>query len=88
MMTAQIVIRLPESFRSEEFLNLVKCRSDDWLEIATTLISRSTTISNRKDLIENIEWTTNGFSIEYITNVLDDLQSAHVINLEQHPTNA
>lgn len=83
MATAQVVIRLPESFRSGEFLSLVRGRSSDWMEIATTLISRSATIPNRRDLIENIEWTTNGFSIEYIAGVLDDLQAAHVIDLEQ-----
>ena len=82
MATAQVVIRLPESFRSGEFLSLVRGRSSDWMEIATTLISRSATIPNRRDLIENIEWTTNGFSIEYIASVLDDLQAAHVIDLE------
>ena len=83
MVTAQIVIRLPESFRSEEFLSFVKGRSDDWLEIATTLLKRSKPIPNRKHLIENIEWTTNGVSTEYITSVLDDLQAAHMIDLEQ-----
>ena len=83
MMTAQIVIRLPESFRSEEFLDFVKDRDDDWLEIATTLIKRSKPIPKRDNLIRNVEWTTNGFSIGYIANVLDDLQAAHVTDLEQ-----
>lgn len=83
MATAQIVIRLPESFRSEEFLSFVKGKSDDWLEIATTLIKRSKPIPNRKHLIENIEWTTNGVSIEYIASVLDDLQATRMINLDQ-----
>ena len=83
MVTAQVVIRLSKSFQSEEFLDFVKDRDDDWLEIATTLIKRSKPIPKRDDLIQNIEWTTNGFSIEYITNVLDDLQTACVIDLEQ-----
>ncbi len=82
------MIQLPESFRSGEFLSLVRGRSSDWMEIATTLISRSATIPNRRDLIENIEWTTNGFSIGYIASVLDDLQAAHVIDPERQPTGA
>ena len=82
MAAARVVMRLPESFRSEEFLGLVRGRGDDWMEIATTLISRSTTIPNRKHLIENIEWTTNGVSTEYIASVLNDLQAAHMIDLE------
>lgn len=83
MATTQIAVRLPESFRSVEFLALVGGKSDGWLRIATTLIDRNATFSNRKDLIENVEWTTNGFSIEYIAGVLDDLLGAHMIGLEQ-----
>ncbi len=83
MATAQIMIRLPESFRSEEFLDFVRGRDDDWLEIATTLIKRSKPIPRRDNLIRNVEWTTNGFSIEYITSVLDELQASRMIDLEQ-----
>ncbi|MDE0091241.1 MAG: hypothetical protein OXP12_07840 [Thaumarchaeota archaeon] len=83
MTTAQIVIRLPESFRSAEFLDFVRGRDDDWLEIATTLIKRSKPIPKRDNLIRNVEWTTNGFSIEYITSVLDDLQAACMVDLGQ-----
>ena len=83
MATAQVVIRLPKSFRSEEFLDFVKGKNDDWLEIATTLIKRSKPIPKRDNLIRNVEWTTNGFSMEYITSVLDDLQAARVMDPEQ-----
>ena len=38
---------------------------------------------NRNDLIENIEWTIPKFSIEYIADVLDELQAAHMIYLKQ-----
>ena len=83
MATAQIVIRLPESFRSEEFLAFVRGRGDDWLYVATTLMDRSETLPNRNDLIENVEWTTPRFSIEYIAGVLDELQAAHLIDMKQ-----
>ena len=83
MATAQIVIRLPESFRSEEFLDFVRDRDDDWLKVATTLMDRSEALPNRNDLIENVEWTTPRFSIEYIAGVLDELQAAHMIDLKQ-----
>ena len=82
-MMAQVVIRLSKSFQSEEFLDFVKGKDDDWLENATTLIKRSKPIPKRDDLIPNVKWSVNGFSIEYITSVLDDLQTAHVIDLEQ-----
>lgn len=83
MATTQISIRLPESFRSEEFLDFVRERDDDWLRIAATLMDRSVALPNRKDLIENIEWTTVNFSIEYITGVLDDLLAARMIDVKQ-----
>ena len=83
MATAQIVIRFPESFRGEEFLDFVTGRDDKWLEIATTLVKRSKPIPKRDNLIRNVEWTTNGFSMEYIASVLDDLQAAHMVDLEQ-----
>lgn len=82
MATAQIVIRLPDSFQSEEFLSLVRGRDNGWLEIATTLMDRNATFSNRKDLIENVEWTTNGFSTGYIAGVLDDLIDARMVELK------
>ena len=82
MATAQIVIRLPESFRSEEFLDFVRGRDDEWLYMATTLIKRSKSITKRDNLIRNIEWTTHEVPIEYIAGVLDELQAAHMIELE------
>lgn len=82
MATAQIAVRLPESFQSEEFLGLVGDRDDRWLRIATTLIDRNSAFSNRNDLIENVEWTTSGFSPEYVAGVLDDLLDAHMAGLE------
>jgi len=80
---AQIVIRLPESFRGAEFLDFVRGRDDDWLYVATTLMDRSGTLPDRNDLIENVEWTTPRFSIEYIAGVLDELQAARMIDLKQ-----
>ena len=47
MAITQIVVRLPESFRSDEFLDFVKGRDDDWLYIATTLMDRSESLLNR-----------------------------------------
>ncbi|MDE0091238.1 MAG: hypothetical protein OXP12_07825 [Thaumarchaeota archaeon] len=82
MATAQIVIRLPESFRSEEFLDFVRGRDDEWLYMATTLMDRSEDIKKRANLIRNVEWTTHEVPIEYIEGVLDELQTARMIELE------
>lgn len=81
--TAQIVIRLPESFRSGEFLDFVKGRDDDWLEMATTLMDRNEDIKKRDNLIRNVEWTTHEVPMEYIEGVLGELQAAHMVDLEQ-----
>lgn len=81
MATAQLVIRLPESFRSEEFLDFVRGRDDEWLYMATTLMDRNEDIKKRDNLIRNVEWTTHEVPIEYIEGVLDELQTAHMIDL-------
>ena len=83
MATAQIVIRLPESFRSEEFLDFVRDRDDEWLYMATTLIKRSRSIPKRDNLIRNVEWTTHEVPVEYIAGVLDELQATRMVDLEQ-----
>lgn len=83
MATAQIAVRLPASFQSGEFLDLVRGRNDGWLKIATTLMDRSKSIPTRDRLIRNVEWTTNGFSVAYIDGVLDDLLDAHMVDLDQ-----
>ena len=82
MVTAQIAIRLPESFRSEEFLDYVGGRDDEWLYMATTLMDRNEDIKKRDNLIRNVEWTTHEVPIEYIEGVLDELQAAHMVDLE------
>ena len=83
MATAQIVIRLPESFQSEAFLDFVRGRDDEWLYMATLLMKRSKPIPNRKDLLRNIEWTTIDIPMEYVEGVLDELQAANMVDLEQ-----
>ena len=83
MATAQIVVRLPESFRSEEFLDFVRGRDDEWLYMATLLMKRSKPIPNREDLLRNIEWTTIDIPMEYVEGVLDELQAANMVDLEQ-----
>ena len=83
MATAQIVIRLPESFRSDEFLDFVRGRDDEWLYMATLLMKRSKPIPNREDLLRNIEWTTIDIPMEYVEGVLDELQAANMVDLEQ-----
>ena len=83
MATAQIMIRLPGSFRNGEFLDFVKDKDDAWLEMATTLMDRNEDIKKRDNLIRNVEWTTHEVPMEYIEGVLDELQAAHMIDIKQ-----
>ena len=70
------------SFRSSDFLSFVKDRDDDWLEIAATLMSRNEAgFTEKHDLVENVEWTKDGFSIDYIEKVLVDLQEDNLVAL-------
>ena len=69
---------LPESFQSQNFLNLIQDKNTDWLEIATTLMNKNH-ITNREDLVENVENTKNGFTREFISGVLDDLSNTNLV---------
>ena len=73
---------LPPGFRQDEFMDLVRGRDNDWLEIASTLISKREDIPARRDLIENTEATKVGFAIEYIENTLEDLERKDLIKCD------
>ena len=70
------------SFRSSDFLGFVKDRDDDWLEIATTLMSRNEAeFTEKRALVENVEYTKDVFSISYIEKVLTNLQENNLVTL-------
>ena len=72
---------LPESFRREGFLDLVGGRSDGWLEIAASLISKSECITQRDVLVENTESTKAGFTSGFIAGVLRELEETGLLKL-------
>ena len=74
---------LPESFQREGFLDLVRGRSDGWLEIATSLISKTKRITQRDVLVENTEYTKVGFTFGFIEGVLRDLEETGLLKLSR-----
>ena len=74
---------LPQKFRSGEFLDFVRGRSNGWLEIATTLLSKRKSISKRDDIIENTENTKDGFTREFIDGTLRDQENANLIECDR-----
>ena len=72
---------LPESFRKDSFLDLVRDRNDGWLEIAATLISKNKRIPQRDVLVENTEYTKVGFTSGFIAGVLHDLEDTGLLKL-------
>lgn len=75
-----VLSKLPESFRGADFLRLVRGKSADWLEIATTLIARREFITERKALLESVADTKPGFDADFIESVLDDLQNVTILD--------
>ena len=73
---------LPPRFRSGEFLDLVRGRSNDWLEIAATLLDMREYVPKRDDLVENTESISMGITREFIDATLRDLENANLIEYE------
>ena len=74
---------LPESFRREDFLDLVRGRNDDWLEITTTLISKNKRIPQGDVLVEDTEYTKAEFTSDLVTGVLHDLEDTGLLKLSR-----
>ena len=74
---------LPSGFRQDEFMDLIRGKDNDWLEIASTLISKREDIPARRDLIDNTEATKIGFTIEYIEGILEELERRELIKCDQ-----
>ena len=61
------------SLNRDKFLNLVREKSDGWLELAATILYKKGTIDD-KLLLEYIAWIKCEFSNEEIEKVYSDLQ--------------
>ena len=73
---------LPQGFRSGEFLDLVRGRSNGWLEIAATLLSKRKFMSKRSHIVSNTEFSKVGFTREFIDETLRDLEEAGLITCD------
>ena len=71
------------SFNSKDFLRLVQDKNLDWLEMAATLINKNKSITQRDDLLENAESTTNGVTRRFITGVLNYLIDVGLVKFPQ-----
>lgn len=70
---------LPPQFRSGEFLDFVRNRSNEWLEIAATLLAVREDIPKRDELVEITEDGKIGITREFIDGTLRDLEGANLI---------
>lgn len=66
--------RIPSRFRSDDFLDTVADRDDEWLEVATTLIDLSPQHDSPEKLIDHVAWIKNAYPKKYIGSVLDDIR--------------
>ena len=74
---------LPEKFRSADFLEFAGGRNDDWLEMATTLLSKRKRIAGRDALLKNTENTKVGFTPEFIEETLRELEGEGLIQCDR-----
>ena len=66
------------SFNKEDFLRLIKGRSDEWLELAATILHKKGTV-NDNVLLDNVAWGKPDFTGEQIKKVYDDLPSSIIL---------
>ena len=71
-----------DSFNKEDFLRLVKGRSDEWLELAATILQKKGTV-NDNVLLDNVAWGKPDFTGKQIEKTYDDLQCNNLLNLHQ-----
>ena len=74
---------LPQQFRSGQFLDFVRNRNNDWLEIAATLLSKRERIPERDVLLQNTEDTKVGFKRGFIEETLRGLEGADMIKFDR-----
>ena len=74
---------LPRQFSSGQFLGFVRNRSNDWLEMAATLLSKRKRIPQRDVLLQNAEDTKVGFTRGFIEETLRDLEGAGLLECER-----
>ena len=66
------------SFNKEDFLRLIKGRSDGWLELAATILHKKGTVDDNV-LLDNVAWGKPDFTGEQIKKVYDDLQCSTIL---------
>ncbi len=66
------------SFKENDFLNLLRDKSDDWLELAATLLHKKGTVEDEV-LLEHVAWIKCDFTSEEIENVFSDLQCSNLL---------
>lgn len=71
---------LPTSFRSNDFLDLVKNKNENWLEIATTLLDLKENYDDDDKLTQKVHDIKIGYTTEYISEVLQDLKDKTIIS--------
>lgn len=65
---------MPGQLRTDDFLNTVSDRDDQWLEVATTLIGMSPQHESTESLVDHVAWIKSAYPREYTEKVLEDLR--------------
>jgi hypothetical protein len=72
---------LPESFRSQTFLNLVNGKDKTWLAVAVSLIYWNEKYDTKDEIIQVME-DTSDFKSERTPKILDELESFCILNIK------
>ena len=70
---------LPATFDSRRFLDLVRGRDLNWLDVATTLINVKPMVANNDELVDRVEQMKYKCPHTYVAGVLADLQRSRSV---------
>ena len=72
---------LSERFRPAEFLETVRGRDNQWLEVATTLLDMRGQHNSPASLVDHVAWIKSMYPREYAERVLEDLRQTPISSL-------
>jgi uncharacterized protein YwgA len=70
---------LPSSFRKSEFIDLVRGKDSNWLEVAATLLSLNKSFKDKKSLLDRTANMKDHIPKEMIESILMELENKKLI---------
>lgn len=74
---------IPITFKADKFVQILKDKTNGWLEVAATLIDQNDRFDDKTKLVEHVESIKSHYTVGFIDSVLQDLQKTHLLKEER-----